>query len=290
MRLIFLGTGTSIGVPAIGCKCDVCRSTEPKDKRMRASAIVETDEGIRILIDCGPDFRSQIIKQEFTKFDAVLLTHIHFDHVAGIDDLRPFGLFGDVDIFAQADVIEGLHTTMPYCFKKELYPGVPRLSLHELENGKPIHINRPEEIEVQFPPSGASLDGVLNTTGNKIKISSVEHGQEVIPFTVMHGNIPILGFRIGKLAYITDMKTIPDSSVSIIEGIDTLVVNALRFEKEHHSHQLVDDAVAFARRVGARQTFLTHVTHDIGTHDKANAKLPHGISFAYDGQVVEIPC
>lgn len=288
MKLIFLGTGTSIGVPAIGCHCEVCSSTNPKDKRYRASAIVETDEGIRILIDCGPDFRQQILQQEFTKFDAVLLTHIHYDHVAGIDDLRPFCLFGDVDVYAQSDVIDGLHETMPYCFRKQLYPGVPHLNLHEIRSGEAVRISRSEAITAQMPPSGASLSGELNTEGTVITIPAADGYCEIMPLTVMHGKLPILGYRIGRLAYITDMKTIPEESYPLLEGVEVLVVNALRFEKEHHSHQLVEDALAFAHRCGAARVYLTHVTHDIGTHDIANSRLPEGVTFAFDGQVIEI--
>ena len=288
MRLTFLGTGTSIGVPAIGCSCDVCRSAEPKDKRMRCSAIVETDEGLRILIDCGPDFRSQILKQEFKKFDAVLITHTHYDHVAGIDDLRPFCWFGNVDIYGTADVVDTLHHTMPYCFKKDLYPGVPLLTLHEIKPGKAFTINRPKEIMVNLHPSGAKLDGTLNTVGRTVTIPAVEKGIDILPVRVMHGQLPILGYRIGSLGYITDMKSYDEDTVRQMQGVDTLVVNALRFEKPHHSHQLVDDAIEFARKVRARRTLLIHVTHDIGTHELANRRLPEGIEFAYDGQIVDI--
>ena len=288
MELTFLGTGTSIGVPAIGCSCEVCRSAEPKDKRMRCSAIVETDEGLRILIDCGPDFRSQILQHEFQKFDAVLITHSHYDHVAGIDDLRPFCWFGDVQIYGSADVVETLHHTMPYCFKKDLYPGVPRLNLHEIRPSEPFTVNRPEPINVQFHPSGASLDGTLNTEGEMVSLPAIPKGVEIMPIRVMHGQLPILGYRIGKLGYITDMKSYDDEAVRLMTGVDTLVVNALRFEKPHHSHQLVDDAIEFSRKVKARRTLLIHVTHDIGTHDIANSRLPEGVEFAYDGQEVLI--
>ena len=258
MKLTFLGTGTSIGVPAIGCDCEVCRSNDPRDKRLRSSALLETDKGLRILIDCGPDFRQQIMNR-FGKLDAVLLTHVHYDHVGGVDDLRPFAWFGDVDIYAQQDVIDTLHTTMPYCFKEHLYPGVPLLRLHEVVAGNPFTISRPKEYE---------------------KL-------EVIPVAVMHGKLPILGYRFGNFAYITDMKSAPEETMRRLVGIKVLVINALRFEKEHHSHQLVNDAIEFAKAIGAEQTYFIHLTHDIGTHDIANSKLPKGFYFAYDGQEIE---
>lgn len=288
MKLTFLGTGTSIGVPAIGCQCEVCRSTDPKDKRLRQSAMIETDGGLRILIDCGPDFRQQILTQPFGKIDAVLLTHIHYDHVAGMDDLRPFSMFGDVDIYAKSDVVEGLHQTMPYCFKEVLYPGVPHLRLHTIQPHTPITISRREEITTTLPPSGSDREGTLVKEGRTIVTPATEETITVMPIEVMHGKLPILGYRIGNLAYITDMKSISESEFPYLEGIDTLVVNALRFEKVHHSHQLVGDAIAFSRRIGARKTYLIHLTHDIGFHDNANRRLPEGFEFAYDGMEIEM--
>lgn len=286
MKLTFLGTGTSIGVPAIGCRCEVCKSTNPRDKRLRASAMVETDKGLRVLIDCGPDFRQQILTQRFGMIDAVLITHIHYDHVGGADDLRPFCVYGDVDVYAQHDVVEGLHDTMPYCFRKHLYPGVPHLHLHEARVGEVIRVTRPHEITVDFPSSGASLDGVMNRIGHREVVPSVQEVLDIVPVPVLHGKLPILGYRFGKMAYITDMKKPLPVTLSLLEGVETLVINALRFEKEHHSHQLVSDAIDFSRAVGAKQTYLTHLTHDIGTHDIANKKLPAGFLFAYDGMEI----
>ena len=294
MKLTFLGTGTSIGVPAIGCNCEVCLSQDPKDKRLRSSAMLETDGGLRVLIDCGPDFRQQIMRYNrqgktpfFDKIDAVLFTHIHYDHVGGTDDLRPFAWFGDVDIYAQKDVIDGLHQTMPYCFKEQLYPGVPHLKLHQISAGRPFTVRRPYESTVEVYEGGATLQGVMRDKREQRIIPPALDELEILPIRVMHGNLPILGFRIGKLAYITDMKYMEDEDAQMLQGIETLVINALRFKKEHHSHQLVNDAIEFAHKVGARKTYFIHLTHDIGTHDWANSQLPDGFEFAFDGQVIE---
>lgn len=288
MKLTFLGTGTSVGVPAIGCGCEVCHSTDPRDKRLRASAIVETDSGLRVLIDCGPDFRQQILTQPFGKIDAVLITHIHYDHIGGADDLRPFCLFGDVDVYAREDVIDGLHTIMPYCFRKHLYPGVPHLRLHEAKAGVPLVISRPKDIVASLPASGAMFDGTMHRHGHTVTIPAAGEPLEIIPVPVMHGNMPILGYRFGDMAYITDMKLVAADTVGLLKGVRTLVVNALRFEKEHHSHQLVSDAIDFSRSIGAGRTYLTHVTHDIGTIDMADRRLPEGFSFAYDGLTIKV--
>lgn len=253
MRLTLLGTGTSGGVPSLGCHCEVCHSTNPRDKRMRSVALLETGRA-RILIDCGPDIRNQLMPLPFKPFDAVLLTHIHYDHVAGIDDLRPLCVFGDINIYADGNTVRGLHTTMPYCFTQTLYPGVPKLNLHTVRPHEPLRIG----------------------------------DVEVMPIVVMHDKLPILGYRFGRLAYITDMKTIDEGELAYLDGVDTLVVNALRWEKEHHSHQLVDEAIAFARRIGAKRTFFTHLTHNIGLHDEAEKRLPEGFHFGYDGLVIDV--
>ena len=251
MKLTFLGTGTSCGVPVIGCQCEVCQSTDPRDKRTRCSALVET-ENTRLLIDCGPDFRQQILPQPFRKIDGILITHSHYDHMGGMDDIRPYCQFGEINVYADPFAKESMLEMLPYCFAENRYPGVPAIGLHEI------------------------LPHVAFNIGDF----------EILPFEVMHGKLPILGYRIGPLAYITDMKTIDEAEMNYLEGVEVLVVNALRFTKPHHSHQLVDDAIAFAQRVGARRTLLIHMCHDIGLHEEVNQKLPAGIELAYDGQEI----
>ena len=253
MKLTFLGTGTSCGVPTIGCQCRVCQNTNPKDKRLRCSALVET-EHTRLLIDCGPDFRQQIMPQPFRRIDGILITHAHYDHMGGMDDVRPYCQFGEINVYADPIARKGLLEMLPYCFAEHRYPGVPAIGLHEIHKHEAFTI------------------GDFN----------------ILPIEVMHHDLPILGYRIGPLTYITDMKTIDESEMPYLEGTELLVVNALRFDKPHHSHQLVDDAVSFARRVGARQTYLIHSCHDIGLHEQVNRHLPDGIDLAYDGQIVEI--
>ena len=252
MRLTFLGTGTSCGVPTIGCQCHTCTSDDPHDKRLRCSALVET-ETTRILIDCGPDFRQQMMSQPFRKIDGILITHAHYDHMGGMDDIRPYCQFGEINVYADPIAKAGLLQMLPYCFAEHRYPGVPAIQLHEIHKHEPLGI------------------GDL----------------EIMPVEVMHHDLPILGYRIGKLAYITDMKTIDGGELDYLDGVDTLVVNALR-QKPHHSHQTLAEAVDFAKKVGARRTWLIHSSHDIGRHEEVNASLPSDIQMAYDGQVIEI--
>ena len=251
MKITILGTGTSCGVPVIGCQCEVCQSNDPRDKRLRCSIMVET-ESTRILVDAGPDFRQQILPQPFRRIDGILVTHSHYDHVGGMDDIRPYCQFGQIDVYADPIARKGMLQMLPYCFAENRYPGVPAIGLHEIHAGQPMRIG---DIDI-------------------------------LPVEVMHGKLPILGYRFGSFAYITDMKSIADDQADPLLGVDTLLVNALRFDRPHHSHQLVDDAIAFARRIGARRTLLTHMCHDVGLHAEVNKKLPQGVELAYDGQVL----
>ena len=250
MKIRILGSGTSTGVPQIGCTCPVCTSTDPKDNRLRASAIVETDDA-RILIDCGPDFRTQVLRLPFEKIDGVLITHEHYDHVGGLDDLRPFCRFGSVPIYAENYVAQGLRLRMPYCFVDHRYPGVPNICLQEIGLS-------PFLIE----------------------------GIEIVPIRVMHYKLPILGYRIGRFAYITDALTIPESEYEKLKDIDVLVVNALR-KKPHLSHQTLADALRIIDRVGPREAYLVHMSHHMGLTLEVEKELPAHVHFAYDGLVID---
>ena len=252
MKLTFLGTGTSVGVPTIGCTCRVCSSTDRHDKRLRASVLVESGD-TRVLVDCGPDFRQQMLGREFKKIDAVLLTHEHYDHVGGIDDLRPFCTFGEVDVYADGNTVGDLRRRIPYCFGESKYPGVPKINLSVVEPHRPFSIG--------------SID--------------------VLPIQVMHGKLPILGYRFGDLVYITDMKTIRKEEMEYLKGVKILIVNALRFSPEHHSHMTVNEAMEFIRMVSPEKTYFTHMGHDIGLHEEVNRQLPDDMDLAYDGQMIE---
>ncbi len=254
LTIEFLGTGTSQGVPMIGCACAVCRSADPRDKRLRSSALVRVD-GRTLLIDAGPDLRQQMLRSDVQELDAVLLTHEHMDHIAGIDDLRAFNFKQQrpMDIHANAATLDAVRRMFHYAFAEDRYPGVPELNLH------------------------AIADGAFTAAG-----------VEVIPFAVMHYNLPVLGFRIGGLGYITDAKVVPPESVNALKGIDTLVVNALR-RKEHLSHLNLAQALELVKAIEPRRAYFIHMSHLLGAHAEVNAELPIGVELAYDGLVVDVP-
>lgn len=251
MKLQFLGTGTSTGVPQLRCHCPACTSTDPCDKRLRCSALLTTDSGRNILIDCGPDIRTQLLRCGSPDIDAVLLTHSHYDHVGGIDDMRPYCYPGPLPVYCTSDVERDLRQRVPYCFAEHPYPGVPQLELRHVDPYEPF-----EAAEV-----------------------------EVEPVTVMHWKLPILGFRIGGLGYVTDCKTMPERTKSILRGLDTLVINALRHD-EHVSHLNLRQALDLISELKPRRALLTHISHDMGP--QAFVHLPAGVEFAHDGLTVAI--
>ena len=293
MRITILGSGTSCGVPQIGCPCEVCTSTDPKDKRLRCSSLVEVG-GKRILIDCSPDFRQQMLRIDFKPLDAVLITHEHYDHVGGLDDLRPYSIFGDVDVYAEKFCADHLMERIPYCFtpKGKRYPGVPAINLIEMEPHVPIVIKDLEKT----PMASEYLEDAVKMKRQQVweelqqkKEAGGEYTHydvEILPIRVMHGKLPIVGFRIENFAYITDMKTIPDEELPYLQGVEYMIVNGLR-HKEHPSHQSIEDAIAFSRQLGVRETWLVHMSHHIKPHAIEEKNLPAGIHLAYDGEVIE---
>lgn len=253
MKITFLGTGTSTGVPSIGCHCETCCSADPRDKRLRTSALISAG-GKNILIDAGPDFRQQILSNGVDKLDALLITHSHYDHVGGIDDLRPFCYPNGFDIYCAADVSADLHVHVPYCFAEHPYPGAPVLHDHIIEPFHPFAIG----------------------------------DVEVLPLPVNHYLIDILGFRIGPIGYVTDAKHIPDATIDALSGVDLLVINALR-HKSHISHLNLSEAIDIINKVKPRIAYLTHLSHDMGRHSYVEPTLPSNVRIAYDGLSVELP-
>lgn len=243
MKILFLGSGTSTGIPQIGCTCKTCISTNEKDKRLRASVMISEGD-TQILIDCGPDLRQQLLKHKINHLTAVLVTHEHYDHIGGLDDLRPLG---KSQIYAEKKVLEVIQRNMPYSFVENKYPGVPIIQLNEI-NGKAFKVTN----------------------------------FEITPIRIMHAKLPILGFRIGNVAYLTDVKTMEQQAIDQLQGLDILVLNALRHDN-HISHLSLNEALEIATKIGANKTYFTHMSHDMGPHDEVNKNLPHTIQLAFDG-------
>ncbi len=252
IKVTILGSGTSKGIPEIGCTCHTCTSPDPKDKRLRASVLVET-HGMRILIDASPDLRQQALRLGLSRLDAILLTHQHYDHVGGIDDVRPFCAEHDLPIFANHQTFHDLHTRVDYCFREHPYPGVPRLDLHEVEC-------RPFMLK----------------------------GLKIIPIEVMHGTLPIYGYRIGDFAYVTDAKTIADSEKEKLKGLEVLILNCLRVKQPHFAHIILPEALALIDELKPKKCYLTHGCHMLGRHEEVSALLPAGVEYAFDGEVITI--
>lgn len=253
MIITFLGTGTSQGVPVIACDCEVCQSVDYRDKRSRTSVHIDVD-GLSLVIDTGPDFRNQILRERITRLDAVLFTHGHKDHTAGMDDVRSFNFKQQMDmpVFAQKEVIEQLHREFSYVFAEYKYPGVPQVATTEI-------INEPFEV------------------GNL----------SILPIEVMHYKLPVFGYRIKDFTYITDANFISDKEIEKIKGTRVLVLNALQ-KQEHISHFTLNQAIEIAKKIGAEKTYFTHMSHTMGKHRDVEKELPDGIEFAFDGLKVEL--
>lgn len=253
MKLKFLGTGTSQGIPVIGSDHPVCKSNDPKDKRLRTSAILTTDAGNKILIDCGPDFRQQMLTNNETRLDAVLLTHEHNDHIIGLDDLRPliFQNEKNMPIYCSTRVKEEITQRFPYAFSDNKYPGAPSFDITIIE----------ERLSI------------LDT--------------EIEPIEVMHGKLPILGFKIKNLAYITDANFISNEEKQKLKNLDVLIINCLRKEKKHHSHYILPEVLDLVQELQPKQTYFTHISHNLGFHHQVEKELPKGVFLAYDTLEIE---
>lgn len=253
VRVTFLGTGTSMGVPVIGCRCLTCTSTDPKDSRLRTSVLI-THVGKNIVIDSGPDFRQQMLHHGVDTLEAIIFTHEHKDHTAGTDDVRAYNFIQNrpVTIWASERVEAALRKEFHYAFAEIKYPGVPE-----------IHFQR--------------------ITDEPFEIA----GLQIVPLPVMHHNLMVYGFRIGGFVYVTDANAIPADTWEKMKGADVLVLNALR-KTPHISHFTLDEAVEIAQRLEAKQTYMTHISHQMGRHEDVCAELPHGIAIAHDGLTVDV--
>jgi len=248
LKITFLGTGTSNGVPVIGCECNVCNSWDYHDKRLRSSIMIEHESGT-VVIDVGPDFRQQMLRVGATRLDAVVITHGHKDHIGGMDDLRAFNYLNraPVMVWSSKEVQYDIRRDFFYAFNESKYPGVPDMDL-------------------------MTIDGSPFETG----------GLTFIPIPVMHHLLPVFGFRVGNMAYITDCNFIPESSFTLLEGVDIFIVNALRL-KPHISHFGLDQALEAIKRVAPKEAWLTHISHGLGIHSEVEKILPDGVHLAWDG-------
>ncbi|HRX29726.1 MAG TPA: MBL fold metallo-hydrolase [Saprospiraceae bacterium] len=254
MKITFLGTGTSLGVPIIGCSCETCNSKDPRDKRLRTSCYVQTGD-YHFLIDIGPDFRQQMLREKISKIDFVLITHEHNDHIAGIDDIRPFNFMQNqsINFYCNDRVYHDLISKYDYIFKENKYPGSPSINL------KPILYDEVMYLEE------------LN----------------IVPILLMHGKIDILGYRIGKMAYLTDISSISSEELSKLQGIEVLIISALRKES-HHSHINLSQAIDIYQSTSASRCYLIHLSHHYPCHEALQSELPVGVFAAYDGMSIGV--
>ena len=248
LHIEFLGTGTSLGIPMIGCKCDVCKSVNPKNNRLRASLLIKYNNK-NVVIDCGPDFRTQLLRAGVDNLESVLITHEHRDHIAGLDDIRSINyiLRKSVDVYLSPASLEAVKVEFPYIFQPGDYKGAPKINFKKITHS-------PFELI----------------------------GLKFIPLEVDHRNMKVFGFRIGDFSYITDANHIPEETMKLLKGTKILVINALRIKK-HPTHFNLEEAVEIAKKIGAKKTYFTHLGHLIGKHDEVNKNLPKGMALAYDG-------
>lgn len=253
VKLEFLGTGTSQGVPVIGCTCSVCASSDAKDKRLRSSVLVTWNE-LSLLVDTGPDLRQQLLRSGHDRIDAVLYTHEHADHIMGLDDIRAINFINDrnMPLYTSERVERAIRSVFHYAFAEQKYPGVPLVHFERISSGP---------FEVQ--------------------------GHTIIPIHAMHASMPVTGFRFGDLTYLTDVKIIPEAELEKVIGSKVVVVNALRIAP-HHSHLNLEEALELAAAVGADRTYFTHISHLLGTHAEVAAMLPTGVELAYDGLIIAL--
>jgi phosphoribosyl 1,2-cyclic phosphate phosphodiesterase len=253
MKITFLGTGTSQGVPIIGCSCNVCKSTDPRDNRLRTSILIN-DNNRNFVIDTGPDFRQQMLRENVRQVDAVIFTHSHKDHTAGFDDIRAFNFIHKkaLDVYAAEDVWKNLKMEFSYIFADEKYPGIPEITPHTFDN-QPFK--------------------VFDTS--------------ITPILTYHYNIPVFGFRINDFTYITDANFIPEEEIEKVKGSKIVVLNALRKEK-HISHFNLEEAIGIIERIKPEKAYFIHMSHQMGLHKEVSADLPKGIELSYDGLTVEI--
>jgi phosphoribosyl 1,2-cyclic phosphate phosphodiesterase len=253
LKVTVLGTGTSQGVPVVACDCRVCQSTDARDQRLRTAVLLETPKST-IVIDAGPDFRQQMLREKVKKLDALLITHNHKDHTGGLDDVRAFNwvLKKPMEVFARDSVIKSIQKDFDYAFEEEKYPGVPQINLNTITNN-PFEIN----------------------------------GERIIPIDAMHARLPVFGFRIGDFSYLTDASIIQPEELDKMKGSRYIIINALRKEK-HYSHFNLEEAIEILQYLNPQKGYITHISHQMGLHEEISKELPTGIELAYDGLMIEI--
>lgn len=305
VKLCFFGTGTSQGVPIIGCRCETCLSSNPKDKRLRASAFVEYGP-LKILVDAGPDFRFQMLRAGVSDLDAILLTHSHRDHTGGLDDLRALNYINRraVEIFCESNVLEELKKEYPYAFEEIKYPGAPEWNINIIDE-RPFFLKQADKGKELVWLHGKGYvykdrngNISLRGTNNISEAQMSENGEEahiVIPIRGHHGMLPVLGFRFGNIAYITDMSSIEDSELLKLKGLKHLTLNTVSYSP-HHSHFCLEEAVELAGKIGAEHTWLTHLSHSFPVYEqfceelqrlRSEKGLQTEILPAYDGLIIE---